>query len=160
VVAIARLLREQPALALDAMMHEHERDMSAWEMEWAFVPETFILLSGALEHSCRIVEGLSVDQDRMRQNLAISGGLINSEAVMMRLAEAVGRSQAKELVTAASKKAMRSGQSFADVLAAEPEIARHLSAGDIAKLLEPDSYLGEAAAAVDRVLRLVGSQHE
>jgi 3-carboxy-cis,cis-muconate cycloisomerase len=34
VVALARLVRQLPALALEAMTHEHERDLSAWQMEW------------------------------------------------------------------------------------------------------------------------------
>jgi 3-carboxy-cis,cis-muconate cycloisomerase len=88
VVALARLVRQMPALALDAMGHEHERDLAAWQMEWAFVPETFILTSGAITQTCRIAEGLIVDADRMRRNLALSGGLINAEAVMIRLARA------------------------------------------------------------------------
>jgi 3-carboxy-cis,cis-muconate cycloisomerase len=152
VVALARLVRQMPALALDAMGHEHERDMAAWQMEWAFVPETFILTSGALFQTCRIAEGLIVDADRMRRNLALSGGLINAEAVMIRLARATGREAAHELVAAAVRRAISSPIGFAEILAADPDIARHLSRAEIDEALAPEAYLGEAIAAVDRIV--------
>jgi 3-carboxy-cis,cis-muconate cycloisomerase len=152
VVALARLVRQMPALALDAMGHEHERDMAAWQMEWAFVPETFILTSGALIQTCRIAEGLIVDADRMRRNLALSGGLINAEAVMIRLARATGREAAHELVAAAVRRAISSPIGFAEILAADPDISRHLSRAEIDEALAPEAYLGEAIAAVDRIV--------
>lgn len=152
VVAIARLMRQMPALGLDAMVHEHERDMAAWQTEWAFIPEAFILTSGALAHSLRIAEGMIVDADRMRRNLGLTGGLINSEAVMMRLARSTGREVAHELVSAAVKRALASDADFAAVLAADPTIAEHLSREEIEQSLAPEAYLGEAVAAVDRVL--------
>jgi 3-carboxy-cis,cis-muconate cycloisomerase len=151
VVALARLVRPMPALALEAMGHEHERDLSAWQMEWSFVPETFILTAGAITHSCTIAEGLVVDADRMRRNLALTGGLINAEAVMIRLARETGRDAAHELVAAAVKRTASGRAAFAEVLAADPEIARHLSRAEIEAALAPEAYLGEAIAAVDRV---------
>jgi 3-carboxy-cis,cis-muconate cycloisomerase len=152
VVALARLVRQMPALALDAMVHEHERDLAAWQMEWSFVPETFILASGAITQTCRIAEGLIVDADSMRRNLALSGGLINAEAVMIRLARATGREAAHELVAAAVKRAVSGTAHFAEVLAGDPEIARHLSRAEIDEALAPEAYLGEAIAAVDRIV--------
>ncbi|MEO1160293.1 MAG: adenylosuccinate lyase family protein, partial [Pseudomonadota bacterium] len=58
IVALARLMASRPALALDAMMHEHERDMAAWTMEWAVVPESFIYGHAAVEQCTRLVENL------------------------------------------------------------------------------------------------------
>lgn len=152
VVALARLVRQMPALALDAMGHEHERDLSAWEMEWSFLPETFILTSGAISQTARIAEGLGVDADRMRRNLALTGGLINAEAVMIRLARATGREAAHELVAAAVRRTISGTADFAEVLAGDAEIARHLSRAEIDAALAPEAYLGEAIAAVERIV--------
>jgi 3-carboxy-cis,cis-muconate cycloisomerase len=152
VVALARLVRQMPALALDAMGHEHERDLAAWQMEWSFVPETFIMTSGAIIQTGRIAEGLIVDADRMRRNLALTGGLINAEAVMFRLAGKTGREAAHELVAAAVRRAASGTDSFAEVLAADPEIARHLSRAEIEEALAPEAWLGESVAAVERIV--------
>lgn len=152
VVALSRLAGQMPALAMAAMVHEHERDMSAWQTEWSFVAETFILAAGALSQTRLVAEGLVVDADRMRRNLGLTGGLINAEAVMIRLAKSTGREAAHELVGKAVKRAIASGASFADVLAADPAVSRHLSRAEIEAALAPEAYLGEAMAAVDRVL--------
>lgn len=153
VVSVARLMRGLPALALDAMGHEHERDMAAWQTEWAFVPEAFILASGALDQTMRIVKGLRVDKRRMAENLALTGGLINSEAVMMRLGEAVGLKRAKEMVTAATRECAATEESFAACLGRNEEVARILPGEAIAALLRPEAWLGEASEATEAALK-------
>ena len=152
VVALARLMAGLPASAITAMMHEHERDMAAWQMEWLVVPEAFILASGALHHANAIASGLSVDVARMRANLAASGGLINAEAVMMALAEKIGRHAAHDLVGAIVRVSAAEDKPLADALSADPLIAAHLDRAEIEALLAPEAWLGEAIAAADRVV--------
>jgi 3-carboxy-cis,cis-muconate cycloisomerase len=152
VVALARLLSQAPAQALSAMMPAHERDMAAWQMEWLVVPETFILGSGALHHAVHIAEGLVVDAGRMRRNLEAAGGFLNAEAVMMALAPALGRHAAHEAVAAVTKRALGEGLPFAEALAADEVVSCHLDRAAIDRLLEPESWLGEAVAATDRIL--------
>lgn len=152
VVALARLMAGLPAAAISAMMHEHERDMAAWQMEWLVVPEAFVLASGALHHATAIASGLRVDAGRMRANLAASGGLINAEAVMMALADRMGRHEAHDLVGAIVRKAVAEGKPLAQALAADPVIAGHLDRAAIEALLQPEGWLGEAVAATDRVV--------
>ncbi len=156
VVALARLLAALPASAFAAMMHAHERDMAAWQMEWLVVPEAFILASGALHHATAIASGLWVDTARMRRNLKDSGGFINAEAVMMTLAESIGRDEAHELVGAITRSAAQSGTPLAAALSSDPAVASHLDRAAIDCLLEPDQWLGEAVAATDRMLRAIG----
>jgi len=152
VVALARLMAGLPAAAISAMMHEHERDMAAWQMEWLVVPEAFVLASGALHHATAIASGLRVDAGRMRANLAASGGLINAEAVMMALADKIGRHEAHDLVGAVVRAAVAEGKPLAQALAADPVIAGHLDRAAIETLLQPESWLGEAVAATDHVV--------
>ena len=152
VVSLARLTRDMPGRALDAMNHEHERDMAAWQAEWAFVPETYIYTSGALAQVTAIIEGLEVNRDRMRENLEAGGGFANAEAVMMALADTTGRQQAHDLVEAATKKALAGGTSFGDALNNSLEICAVLDRAQIIALLEPQAWLGEAQAAAERVL--------
>lgn len=152
VVAAARLLAQQPSLAIGAMVHQHERDMSAWQAEWKFIPDTAILLAGALELTRKVVQGLSIDTAAMRRNLDLTNGLINAEAVMMAIAPALGRQRAHALVGAASRLSFEESRPFLDCLLEEPLIAGALDREALEALLDPTAYLGEAEAAVDRVL--------
>jgi 3-carboxy-cis,cis-muconate cycloisomerase len=90
----------------------------------------------------------------MRRNLDLTGGQIVSEAVMMGLAPHLGRQRAHDLVYEVCRKAARGGARLVDLLAAEPEIARHLSREALERLTDPTAYLGLAGAMVDRVVAI------
>lgn len=152
IVAAGKLLAQQPSLAVGAMVHQHERDMSAWQAEWKFLPDTAILLAGALELTRQVVAGLSVDPAAMLRNLALTDGLINAEAVMMAIAPAVGRQRAHNVVGAASRRSLDEGRPFLDCLLDQPAVAEVLDRAAVEALLDPTAYLGEAEIAVDRVL--------
>ena len=153
IVALSRLMAGRPALALDAMMHEHERDMAAWTMEWAVVPESFIYGHAAVEQCAQLVANLQVDEMRIAQNLELTGGLICAEAVMMDLAGDMGRSQAHHVIADLISQARQTGVSFSDALNEDAAISALRSPEQIAALLNPANYTGDAIQTVDRIVR-------
>lgn len=152
VAACAALARHQAAALIEAMVADHERPSGAWQIEWAALPEIFLLASGALAHTRTMVAGLVVDPARMRANLAANGGLIMAEAAMMSLAPYLGRENAHRLVTARCRQALDERRTLLDVLAADAEIARYFDRAALERLLDPANYLGAAPAIVDRIL--------
>jgi 3-carboxy-cis,cis-muconate cycloisomerase len=155
VVALARLMATKPAAAIEATMHEHERDMAAWTMEWAVIPESFVLTHAALDQTVRLVENVVVNEDRIAANLKLTGGLICAEAVMMDLAAEMGRNEAHHAVKHIIAQ-LAPGASFADALAADPQIGKLRSTSQIEALLEPANHTGEAAQVVDRIVSELG----
>ncbi len=156
VVALARLMAARPAAAIESMMHEHERDMAAWTMEWAVIPEGFVLTHAALEQTVRLVENLVVDEARIAANLDMTGGLICAEAVMIDLAADMGRNEAHHAVKDLIAALPGSGHSFAQALSAHPVIGKLRSPQQIAALLDPANYTGESAEVVDRIIAELG----
>jgi 3-carboxy-cis,cis-muconate cycloisomerase len=155
VVALARLMATKPAAAIEATMHEHERDMAAWTMEWAVIPESFVLTHAALDQTVRLAGNVVVNEDRIKANLAATGGLICAEAVMMDLAAEMGRNEAHHAVKHIIAQ-LAPGASFADALAADPQIGKLRSTSQIEALLEPANHTGEAAQVVDRIVSELG----
>jgi adenylosuccinate lyase/3-carboxy-cis,cis-muconate cycloisomerase len=153
IAASSRLLRASTSALASSAAHAHERDMAAWAVEWLALPQAFILAGGITEKLAAVLAGLVVDPERMRVNLALTRGQIMAESAMMALAGWVGHERAHELVSAASKRATAEGRSLADVLVEDPEIVELLAPEEIVRLLEPESYLGIAGAAVDAVQR-------
>ncbi len=149
--ASARLLRASTSALRATAAHAHERDMSIWAIEWLAIPQALILAGGILEKLAPVLDGLRVDPERMRENLDLTRGQIMAEAVMMALGGAIGHEHAHELVTAATRRATVEGRDLADVLAGDAEVSRHLSAEEIARLIDPSAYLGLAGADVDAV---------
>ena len=153
-VALAAAIRA-PGLVgtlLAAMPQEHERGIGGWQAEWPTLPELVLLTAGAARAIAAALEGLVIDEARMRENLDRTHGLIGSEGLAMALAAHVGRSEAHRLIEAAVHRVRASGGSLADALAADPAIGAHLTREDIARELSPERYVAAARALVERVL--------
>ncbi len=125
-------------------------------MEWAVIPESFVLTHAALEQTVRLVENVVVDETRIAANLALTGGLICAEAVMMDLARDMGRNEAHHAVKDLIAALPGSGQTFAEALAGQMVIGKLRSGEQIARLLDPANNTGEAAAVVDRIIAGLG----
>jgi len=140
----------------DAMIADHERSTGPREIGWIARPEAFMLTAGAFAHSRFLVEGLEVDEDRMRANLDMTNVLVVSEAVMMGLAPCLGREYAHDLVYDICRVALTKNRSLLDLLCENAETAQHPDRTVPAKLCDPANYRGLAGVRVDRVLeRLV-----
>ena len=68
-VGLARLLRGNAMAALENVALWHERDISHSSVERVILPDTFIALDHMLRRFTRIVTGMVVYPDRMRENL-------------------------------------------------------------------------------------------
>jgi 3-carboxy-cis,cis-muconate cycloisomerase len=152
IIAAAKMVRQHAGLMLDAMAHDFERATGPWHLEWAAVPESFALASGALAQAVLMLSGLEVHPERMRENLGVSRGLIVAEAVMMALAPFTGRQAAHDLVYAACREAAETGKPLFDVLAKVQDVATPLGLERLQALTDPANYLGSAREMVDRVL--------
>ena len=148
----AALLRRQAGMGFEAMVHQHERDMRTWQAEWEFVPEMFLLASGVLRHSRTTLGGLRVRPEAMRANLDHTRGLIMSEAVMMHLAEKLGRHAAHDVVDRAVSRALAGDMSLRDALAADEAVRGVLPDPELDDLLDPLSYVGRSHELVEEIV--------
>ena len=150
--AAISVVRQHAAALMDAMVADHERSTGPWEIEWIVLPETFCLIAGALKQSRFVLEGLEVDAQAMRRNIDLTHGLVMSEAVMMGLGPYMGREVAHDLVYDLCRQAVGEQRPLIDVLAAHPEIRKHVDRATLERFCDPDNYLGQSGAMVDRVL--------
>jgi len=141
------------ATLLVAASHaEHERAAGAWHAEWRPLRDLLRAVGSAAAWLRDCLEHLQVDAARMAANLDLLDGLLLSERVTAALSPALGRLAAHDLVQRGAAEAA-SGASLAGVLAADPEVSRHLSPDEIERLLDSSGYLGSADAFVDRALQ-------
>ena len=149
---LSRIVRGAAGLALEGLVHEHERDGTAWKAEWAFLPESSLAAAAAVAYGATLVEGLEVDEQRMAANVEAQNGYVQSEAIMRALTERVGKHRAHALVYEAAMRGVQEGLAFRDALAAEPTIARTLTGEELDTLLDPVTAAAPAVALVDRAL--------
>lgn len=162
VLAAATRMPGLASTLLSALPQEHERALGGWQAQWATLREMACLAAGALDRMRDIIEGLQVDTARMRANLDLTHGLILGEAVMLALGADLGRLQAHHVVEAASRKAVQNHTTLRDVLAEDADVQRIWGGAApqrLDSLLDPAHYLGDAGAAVDRVLAEHARRH-
>ncbi|MEX1656962.1 3-carboxy-cis,cis-muconate cycloisomerase [Streptomyces pseudovenezuelae] len=156
---LATLIRsaalQVPALAsvlLQSLPTEDERSAGMWHAEWQPLREALRLTGGAAHTAVELVRGLTVHPQRMRANLAVTGGQLVSERISAVLAPRIGKAAAKDLLTQASVLAAESGRPLASVLSSLPQLSDVLHPAEAAALLDPDGYTGAAGPLVDRAL--------
>jgi len=153
--SLARMLRARVPAALEAMVRMDEGDSSATNVTDTLLPEIAIIATSIAETLARLAQGLVVNPGAMRRNLALSNGLIASEAVMMRLTRLMGRHEAHRLLYQAAQRSQSDGVPF---VAAIGELAPFQGGElpeDLARALDPCGYVGESVAiTVETVARV------
>ncbi|HEX9096629.1 MAG TPA: adenylosuccinate lyase family protein [Candidatus Dormibacteraeota bacterium] len=152
ILAAVRGANAQAGMLLASMVQEHERAAGAWQAEWRALSELLLLSGGTTWRAARLLGSLEVDAERMRRNLDLSGGLIMSEGLVMKLAERTDLLTARALVEAAVSQALGSGQPFKQLVLEDARITQYLRSDELARVFEPSSNLGSAAALIDRAL--------
>jgi adenylosuccinate lyase len=152
IVGLARLIRANAMAALENIALWHERDISHSSVERVILPDSFIALDHMLRRFTRIVKGLVVYPDRMRQNLERSRGVIFSGQVLLELARrGISREQAYEWVQRSAMRSFDERVDFKTLLLADADVTGVLSAAEIEKAFDLDQQLRNVDAIFERV---------
>lgn len=150
---LARVIRHNAALIAESQVHDHERDGRAWKAEWAVLAETCLAAAKLLALTNAMTASLVVHPDRMLANLQATKGFVLSEAVMLALAEKVGKQSAHALVYETAMKAHETGRPLKEAILENAEIRKHLTAEQIESLFDYRRHVGLCREMVDRVTR-------
>ncbi|GLO63539.1 3-carboxy-cis,cis-muconate cycloisomerase [Vibrio sp. MACH09] len=147
------------AASLDIMSHTDTRQGSPWILEWSIIPESFMVTSASLERAQRMFAKLLVNEQQMLDNFASASFYSMSEALMNKLTEKVGRSDAYSIVKKAIK-AAKPEDTLSDVANNSVEINKHLTSEEIKAVLKPENYLGSSAKIVERSVEFVQNNYK
>jgi adenylosuccinate lyase len=148
---LARLVRAYAGAALEDMALWHERDISHSSVERVVFPDAAIALHFMLRRLARLLEGLVVNRGRIRENLDRTRGLVYSQKVLLALMDkGLGRLDAYRLVQRNAMKAFQEGRPFGDVLHADPDVARRLSASELETCFSPEGYMRWERSLLER----------
>lgn len=152
IVALARSAAGTLNVAFANIIAEHERDKIGLQAEREYVARLAAQTHAAVRKTVFVTGNLTVKTDNMRRNLDITAGQTLSEAVMMKLADLIGRQRAHDAVYEACRNAVDGGADMRTALLANPDIAEKLSETDLDTILDPAGYTGQAAFYVDRII--------
>jgi adenylosuccinate lyase len=151
---LAKILRSLVVPALEDIPTWHERDLTQTSAERFIIPESCILVDYMISLMNKILTGLQVNEDRMRENLGLTQGRAMSEAVMTALVKkGMNRQEAHELLRVLTIKSETEKQPFKNTLIENSTIRKRLTKDGIARALNPHYYLGTALTQVDLVIQ-------
>jgi adenylosuccinate lyase len=146
------VLRANCQAAFENIALWHERDISHSSVERVILPDSFIALDHMLRRFTRIVRGMVVYPDRMRENLNRSRGVVFSGTVLLELArKGVAREQAYDWVQRNAMRSFAEQRDFKGLLLVDPDIARALSRAEIDRAFDLDEQLKHVGQIFERV---------
>lgn len=142
ICGLARVIRSYASAALEDIPLWHERDISHSSVERVILPDSTVLLDYMLCRFTKIMRGLVVYPDRMRQNLERTGGTLFSQKVLISLIKkGMEREDAYALVQGAAMEVYGKGGSFKDALKRDHKLSSYLSSKDMEACFDPKQYL-------------------
>ena len=151
ITGLARLVRGNAMAALENVALWHERDISHSSVERVIVPDSFCALDHMVRRFTRIVGGLVVYSERMRDNLERSRGVVFSGTVLLELAsQGVSREDAYVMVQRNAMRSHDESLDFKSLLLGDAEVMAVLSNDDISQAFDLDVQLRHVDAIMDR----------
>jgi adenylosuccinate lyase len=139
---LARLVRSNAMAALENIALWHERDISHSSVERVIIPDSTILIDYMLERLSGILGGLHVYPKRMKENMAGSYGLFNSQRVLLALIDkGLRREAAYDLVQKTAMKSWKTGVQFKKLLLKDKDVKKYLTAKEIENIFDLEYYL-------------------
>jgi adenylosuccinate lyase len=158
IVGLARLLRSNCQAAFENIALWHERDISHSSVERVILPDSFIALDHMLRRFTRIVTGMVVYPDRMRENLERSRGVVFSGTILLELARrSISREQAYEWVQRNAMRSFSERCDFKALLLADPDVTGALSHAEIDRAFNLDEQFRHVDDIFERVFDRVPS---
>jgi adenylosuccinate lyase len=158
IVGLARLVRANAGAALENNALWHERDISHSSVERVILPDSFIVLDHMLRRFTRIVAGMVVHGERMRENLERSRGIVFSGTVLLELARrGVSREQAYEWVQRNAMQSLNEQRDFKALLLADDDVVSVLPPADIERAFSLDEQLRHVDEIFGRVFQEVAA---
>ena len=123
-----------------------------------FLPQAFLALDEVLSTAQKVVSGMNVHEAAIRRNLESYGVFAATERLLMELGRRGADRQAMhEVIRNQSLKAWADVQEgkanpLKNLLSADPEILRYMSADEILRCLDASDYYGDAPEMVIRIL--------
>jgi len=146
IAGLARVLRGYAQTGLENIALWHERDISHSGAERVILPDATIVLDYMQHLSAGVAREMTVNAERMRENLELTHGALFSQRALTALVESgMSRDDAYRVVQENAQRAWDTGTHFRDLLAAAaPDL-------DLDTVFDYGAYLEHVPAVLERL---------
>jgi adenylosuccinate lyase len=156
---LARVLRGNAQAGLEDVALWHERDISHSSVERVILPDSTILLDYLQHRATALVQGMTIDAERMRENLELTHGALFSQALLLALvAGGMARDDAYRLTQELAQRAWDDAIPLRELLAEDARV-RPLGL-DLDAIFDYSQYVRNAHEIVGRLDRALANGPE
>jgi len=153
ICGLARILRGNALAGMENMPLWHERDISHSSVERVIIPDSTLLLDYMLAKMTGLVNKLTVNEERMRENLGRTRGIIFSQRVLLELIKrGLTRVEAYDMVQDAALNMQKSDIDFEEALKRNNKVRNVMGP----KAIEECFDLSYHTKFVDKIFKKVG----
>jgi adenylosuccinate lyase len=150
ICGLARVLRGYSQVGMENVALWHERDISHSGAERIVLPDATIGIDYMQHLAIRLVEGMTVHTERMRENVELTHGALFSQRALTALVESgISRDDAYRLVQESAQRAWDEGMSFREL------IGEAAPALDLDAVFDYDAYLRHMPEVLGRLEAIV-----
>ena len=152
IAGCSRVLRGYMIASYENIPLWHERDISHSAVERIIIPDAIMLLDYMLNRYMKVLENLTVFEDRMLKNIFITNGVIFSQRILSKLIEkGLSREKAYDTIQPLSMNSWENGLLFKDLLLESKEIREYLDLDEIEDSFDISYFLKNVTTIYKRV---------
>jgi adenylosuccinate lyase len=148
---LARLVRTNALASLENIALWHERDISHSSVERVILPDSTILLDFMIMRLNNVLRGLQVYPQNMKRNMLKTVELIASQRLLLALVDkGLGRDESYRKVQSHAMQAWEGGDSFKQLVLADPEFKKYLTPAEVDSVFDPEYYVRHVKEIIKR----------
>jgi adenylosuccinate lyase len=149
---LARLFRGYVVAALENVALWHERDITHSSVERVVLPDAAILIDYMSHRLTRVIDGLRVFPERMRENLERTRGLVFSGELLLALAaKGMAREEAYRVVQENALRAWEERSDFRSLVGTDARVTAAMTPAELEAVFSVEGQLRHVDAIFDRV---------
>lgn len=142
IIANSQKLYSLPSVGSYSSVRPYEGDSSSYMLFDGLIEESLELMTEILLRTEELTRTMTPNEDRLLHNVNRNKGLDNTEYVMMRMAEKLGKDESHSLLYDIAIKTAADGEDFYTNLISNQMIMDQFSVEEVKEMLDPKNYTG------------------
>jgi adenylosuccinate lyase len=152
--SLARILRSFSNISQENISLWHERDLSNSANERFTIPMGVILLDEMLNSMIKVIEGLSVNRQRILDNINKTKGRIYAEFILEALVKkGISRMKAYDNIQRVAFETLANDKDLEQAIMQDPSIGANLNKKELRKIFDPATHLAASTNIINNVIK-------
>ena len=151
--SFARILKSNVYTSLENISLWHERDLSNSANERFIIPISAILIDDMITTMTKIISGLTINKERILENIEITKGQVFAEFVLQLLiSKGIPRFEAYRNIQRIAFKSTETKEHFFKALSEDEDINKHITAEELRSVFNPQNQLSASSKIICNVV--------